>query len=239
MPIKHHRTVDRVVQILEFVATRPGGATLTEISRALEAPVSSIQGFINGLVATGYVDEENRRYLLGAGPYILTLRANRMPARTVRQADLEELGETTRCSVLLGVRLGWNVVYVGNYGDSPHLAYLSRTRVRRPMLSTVGGRALLASLDVDQLNEFLAEQEDQAEVRAFLSDVDEIRRTGFAVNLFSEYSKSTTLARPVRDRTGEVVATIVLGGPREDLEPRLDEVKAIVTARTDEWATRG
>lgn len=239
MPSKQHRTIDRVVQILEFVATKPDGATLTEIARALGAPVSSIQGFINGLVATGYVDEEGRHYLLGAGPYILTLRSNRMPARTVRQQDIDEIGEATGCSALLGIRLGWHLVYVGNYGDSPHLQYLSQTRVRRPMLTTVGGRSLLASLEVDDLNEYLAEQADQDAVHAFLSDVDEIRRTGFAVNLFSEFSKTTTIARPVRDRTGAVVATVVLGAPREELEPRLDEVKQVMRDRTDEWATRG
>lgn len=239
MPSRKHRTVDRVVQILEFVATKPNGATLTEISRALGAPVSSVQGFVNGLIATGYLDAEDRRYLVGAGPYILTLRANRLPARTVQQRDLEKIGKATRCSVLLGVRLGWNVVYIGNYGDSPHLQFLSRTRVRRPMLSTVGGRALLASLDVDTLNEFLAEQADHDAVEAFLSDVEEIRRTGFAVNLFSEYAKSTTIACPVRDRSGAVVAALVLGGPRENLEPRLEDVKKVMKERTDEWAKRG
>lgn len=239
MPLKNHRTVDRIVQILEFVATRPTGATLTEIARALDAPVSSIQGFINGLVATGYIDEENRKYLLGAGPYILTLRANRMPARTVRQEDLEELGETTGCSVLLGVRLGWNVVYVGDYGDSPHLQFLSRTRVRRPMLSTVAGRCLLATLREDELNDFLAEQSDTAAVHDFLSEVHEIRNTGFAVNLLSEWSKTTVIARPVRDRSGEVISAIVLGAPREELEPKLDEVKSILEERTGEWSKRG
>ncbi|MEL5959574.1 helix-turn-helix domain-containing protein [Streptomyces sp. CLV115] len=83
-PARPHRTVERITRILELVASHPGGYTLTEIATKLDDPKSSIQGFVNGLVDTGYLEELDKRYFLGAAPYMLTLRADRMPARNIR-----------------------------------------------------------------------------------------------------------------------------------------------------------
>ncbi len=43
MPARPHRTVDRVVQILDTVSLNPRGVTLAELATALEAAKSSVQ----------------------------------------------------------------------------------------------------------------------------------------------------------------------------------------------------
>jgi hypothetical protein len=42
---QNHRTIDRVTQILEEVVYNPG-VTFAELARALDAPKSSVHGFI-------------------------------------------------------------------------------------------------------------------------------------------------------------------------------------------------
>ncbi len=49
MPARPHRTVDRVIQILETVSVEPGGVTLAELAVALDAAKSSVQEQPNGL----------------------------------------------------------------------------------------------------------------------------------------------------------------------------------------------
>ncbi|HEU0203136.1 MAG TPA: helix-turn-helix domain-containing protein [Burkholderiaceae bacterium] len=60
-----HRTVDRVTQILEEVVYHPG-MTFAELVRALGAAKSSVHGFIRGLLAKGWLDEDHRIYAAAA-----------------------------------------------------------------------------------------------------------------------------------------------------------------------------
>jgi hypothetical protein len=49
----------------------PRGVTLAELAAALDAAKSSVQELTNGLLARGYLIEEERRFYLGPGPFIL------------------------------------------------------------------------------------------------------------------------------------------------------------------------
>src|SRR4029077_19680235 len=62
MPARPHRTVDRVVEILETVSLSPRGVTLAELATAMGAAKSSVQELTNGLLARGYLIEEDRRF---------------------------------------------------------------------------------------------------------------------------------------------------------------------------------
>ncbi len=67
MPARPHRTVDRVIEILETVSLSPRGVTLAELAAALDAAKSSVQELTNGLLARGYLIEEDRRFPPRAG----------------------------------------------------------------------------------------------------------------------------------------------------------------------------
>src|SRR6187200_3354998 len=77
MPVRPHRTVDRVVEILETVSLSQRGVTLAELATALGAAKSSVQELTNGLLARGYLIEEDRRFHLGPGPFIRGARRGR------------------------------------------------------------------------------------------------------------------------------------------------------------------
>jgi hypothetical protein len=61
---QNHRTVDRVTRILEEVVYKPG-MTFAELARALDAPKSSVHGFLSGLLAQGWLYEMNHRSIWG------------------------------------------------------------------------------------------------------------------------------------------------------------------------------
>jgi len=64
----NHRTVDRVTQILEEVTYRPR-ITFTGLARALQAPKSSVHGFVRGLLAKDWLYEDDKRFYLGPAIY--------------------------------------------------------------------------------------------------------------------------------------------------------------------------
>lgn len=236
MPPRSHRTIDRVTQILEIVSGRPDGCTLTELARELDAPKSSIQGFVNGLVHTGYLDEHQRRYFLGPAPYMLTLRANRLPARSVGHADLVELGEQSGFNTLLAVRVGQHVVYIDEVGEGGEIRQTARSRGRRPLIETVSGRVLLAHADEETRHALLANYTDETLIRRFLTEMPRILRTGVAINEQSHLHDLSAIGCGVRDRYGTVVAAVTLTGPPEELLPRLDELADLLRRTTDKWA---
>jgi hypothetical protein len=101
---QNHRTVDRVTQILEEVVYKPG-MTFAELARALGAPKSSVYGFIQGLLAKGWLYQEDHRFYLGPAVYGLTLASGHIRAGMVTHADLFALHEATGAATLLASRV--------------------------------------------------------------------------------------------------------------------------------------
>ena len=134
MPARPHRTVDRVVEILETVSLSQRGVTLAELATAMGAAKSSVQELTNGLLARGYLIEEDRRFHLGPGPFILAARANKLAALSLNHEFVVEVSKMLGCTVLVGVRVGDSIVFTDFVGEeSPSLTFVARTHARRPI----------------------------------------------------------------------------------------------------------
>ena len=156
MPARPHRTVDRVTGILETVSLSPRGVTLAELANALDAAKSSVQELTNGLLARGYLVEEDGRFHLGPGPFILAARANTLAALSVDHRFVVELNKVLGCNVLVGVRVGDAIVFVDHVGqESPGLTYVARTHARRPLYTSAAGKTLLANLPDEEMYRLL------------------------------------------------------------------------------------
>jgi DNA-binding IclR family transcriptional regulator len=94
---QNHRTVDRVTHILEQIVYKPG-MTFAELARALDAPKSSVHGFLGGLLAKGWLYEADRRYYLGPAVYGLTMASGHIRAGLVTHADLAALSAEVKAN---------------------------------------------------------------------------------------------------------------------------------------------
>lgn len=237
----HHRTVDRVAQLLEATVARPAGASLTQLARAVGAPVSSVQKLVDGLVAVGYLDESDRRYRLGPAPYVLSLRAGRRPVPGARHRDLVELAERVGVPVLLAVRVGGDAVYVDWAGADEPFDYALSARVRGPLADTAAGRVLLAHLPEPVRWEIVqaARPEDPAAAVALLEDSERIRRIGRETGTSGPLLPgAVAVAVPVREEDGarsEVVAALAAADRTGALVTRTDAVAAVLTGAVAEW----
>ena len=156
MPARPHRTVDRVIEILETVSLRPRGVSLAELAAALDAAKSSVQELTNGLLARGYLIECDRRFHLGPGPFILAARANKLAAVSLDHQFVAELARLLGCTVLVGVRVGDAIVFTDLVGEeSPSLTFVARTHARRPLYTSAAGKTLLANVPDDEMYRLL------------------------------------------------------------------------------------
>ena len=178
---QNHRTVDRVTRILEEVVYHPG-MTFAELVRALNAAKSSVHGFMRGLLAKGWLYEEQGRYYLGPAVYGLTLASGHIRAGLVTHADLAALHEETGVAVFLGVQAGDHLIYIAEAGSDSITGFEARSNIRRPLLATAGGKALLAARSDGERESYLRRRsaEEADLVDQFLAEYAEIKRTRIA-----------------------------------------------------------
>jgi DNA-binding IclR family transcriptional regulator len=235
---QNHRTVDRVTRILEMVVYRPG-MSFAELARALDAPKSSVHGFISGLLANGWLYEQDHRFYLGPAVYGLTLASGHIRAGLVTHADLAALHDETGLAVFLGVQAGDHLVYIAEVGSDALTVFEARSNIRRPLLATAGGKALLAAKPDSEREAFLrrrgAEEEDQ--VDAFLEEYEEIKRTGIATNVRLKGARFA-LATTVHNQSDAAVASVTLVGPTAEVQPRAKKLAKLLIRHADSWSQR-
>jgi len=235
---QNHRTVDRVTHILEEVVYRPG-MTFAELARALDAPKSSVYGFIQGLLAKGWLYEQDRRFYLGPAVYALTLASGQIRAGSVTQADLAALNEATGVPVFLGVQVGDHLVYIGESGGDTLAEVEARSNIRRTLLGTASGKALLAARSDADMRAYLRRRgpEEADQVNSFLGEYEEIRRSGIATNIRLNGTRFA-IGTTVRNKSGDAVAAVTLVGRTVDLQPRRQKLATTLLRHVRAWSDR-
>lgn len=223
----HHRAVDRIAEILEAVVTERSGLTLTQLALRLHAPVSSVQKLVNGLVAVGYLEEDGKRFRLGAAPYLLTMRSGQRLVSTVQHSDLVDLHNRTGLSAVLAVRTGDTSVYADWAGTDDPFNYLTVQQLRTPLPETAVGRVLLAYMPDRERHEIVAARypDDPADALALLTELSRVREAGYTLGDSGPMLRGiASVAAPVWER-GAVVGAVALAGPHD---PAVDQLPRFV-----------
>lgn len=230
--------IDRVATILDMAARSRQGVTLTGFARELDAPVSSIQGLVNGLVATGYLDERDRRYTLGAAPFLLMRLAGRVPVTSVTHMDLAALHAETGMTAVLAIVVGSDLFYVDYTSSDPRYAYLAEGFVRRSLIRTSTGWVLLAGMEKRDLwAQIGALPEAEGDlVSRFLKALPEIQRSGLVAAPGASAEADGVSVAVVED--GKTVAAVGIMGSYAEVAERKQELIEILTRRRGEWEHR-
>lgn len=233
---QHHRTVDRVTQILEEVVYHPG-MTFAELARVLGAPKSSVYGFMQGLLATGWLYEQDRRFYLGPAVHGLTLASGQVRAGLVTQDRLEDLHKATNLAVFLGVEAGDHLIYIAEAGGDSIADIEARRNIRRTLLATATGKALLAARPEKELHAFLRRhnRSEAPYVESFLSEYEEIQRTGIATNLRLSGTRMA-IATVVPATSGKAPAAVALVGSTAKVKPRVKKLSELLRDHAASWA---
>lgn len=224
-----HRMVDRVAAILELVARSGEGLTLTDIANTLSFPLSTTQGLVNGLTATGYLDENHKRYTLGMAPFLLNVMAGRKMVSVPRE-ELEAIHAETGLITVLALPVGGKLFYLETVGESMRYQYLTENFLPRSLLRTSAGWVLMSRFEKRELWSYLnsARPEDQGVVDEFLRQAAEIAETGIcAAPGVAEGGVADGVSIAVEDEGNTVAAVCVFGQP-EIIRQRRDELVDIL-----------
>lgn len=232
---QRHRTVDRIASILEIAARSADGITLSAFARDLDAPVSSVQGLVNGLVAAGYLDERDRSYTLGSAPYLLNMLAGRNPVSSVTHAHLEAVHARTGLSAVLSIAVATDVFYVDYCSTDPRFAYFAENYARRSLIRTSSGWVLMAGMEKRDLWAYIASLPaiEQPVVDRFFAALPDIERTGIcAAPHASEQGDGVAIA--VRER-GKTVAAVAIISTPEKIAGHRDSLTEVLRQSARDW----
>ena len=153
----------------------------------------------------------------------------RLPA--IVQPHLERLTESAHESSSVAVLDGRDIVYVARVARQRIMTVAISVGTRFPAYATSMGRVLLAHLPPDELDDYLDRHEREAFTPHTITDRDElvaeltrVRDQGWALVDQELEEGLRSIAVPIRDRTGVVVAALNLsassrrGGPDEVVE---------------------
>ncbi|MBV7292949.1 IclR family transcriptional regulator domain-containing protein [Corynebacterium sp. TAE3-ERU16] len=212
----HVQSLARGLQVLCSFSTESSRQTLSEVARATGLTRATARRFLLTLKDLGYADGDGSRFWLT--PKCLELGYSYLstqPLTAVAQPHLEQLRTTTGESASMAVLDGADIVYVSRVAVSRIMTVGISIGTRFPAHLTSMGRVLLAGLREEELDDLIAEMNftrltrysigDAAELKRELGDV---RKRDFAVVSSELEIGLTSLAVPVHDPTGAVVAAI-------------------------------
>lgn len=214
------QAIDRAFAVLDVLGAGPLG--VTEVAARTGLPKSTAARLLTTLVGLSAVEQVPGGTDYRLGPRLLALSAGLGAVRTLTQVarpELEALAAETGEAAGLSVREGSTVRYI-DQADSPQpVVVRDWTGTRLPLHPVSSGRVFLAAMAPAELDAALrgplerftpATIVDSAALRRVMR---EVIRDGVAWTA-DEYAEGiTSVAAPVVDAAGEVVAAIHVHGP--------------------------
>lgn len=201
--------------IRAFDESRPE-MTLSEVARATEFSRAAARRFLRTLIQLGYVWTDGRVFALT--PRVLELGFSYLSSISlpgIAEPHLEKLVSEVHESASVSVLDGQDIVYVARVPISRIMTVSINIGTRFPAFATSMGRVMLAHLPADELDEYLDEAqlaalaphtvETKAELR---EELRQVAHQGWALVDQELEAGLRSVAAPIRDRSGRVVAAV-------------------------------
>ncbi|GAB2664417.1 IclR family transcriptional regulator domain-containing protein [Nocardia goodfellowii] len=201
--------------IRSFDATHPR-RTLSEVAKATDLTRATARRFLLTLAELGYVRTDGSLFWLT--PRVLDLGYSYLSSLTLPEVagpHLESLAEQVQESTSISILDDEDVVYVARVPVSRIMTVSINIGTRFPAFATSMGRVLLAGLDDEAFEQYLAKVSltpltgrtiiTTEQLRA---EVAKVRRDGHCIVDQELEDGLRSMAAPIRDRTGAVVAAV-------------------------------
>ncbi|MCP1198326.1 IclR family transcriptional regulator [Notoacmeibacter sp. MSK16QG-6] len=234
--------MERALAILEYLSTRPDGASVSVIANDIGIPASAAHRMLRELSEHGYV-----RQLRSQGDYGLTLKLASLGLTYLGKNGITEIvqpildwlasetRELVRLSVIDGDDLVWVAVAQGalaglrydpgrEQGVGVHLATTSGGRA---WLSTMSDEEALMRVSAQNAaNKVVVGVRGEIKIAELLEALDTARRRGYATAVSSYIEGMAAMAVPVRrSKDAKVIGCLSIAGPAVRLDDETMETK--------------
>lgn len=214
----HVQSLERGLAVIRAFHARAPELTLSDVARATGLTRAAARRFLLTLVDLGYVRTDGKFFSLTARVLELGYAfLSSMTLPEVAQPHLERLsaeaGESSSVSVLEGT----DIVYVARVAVSRIMTVSINVGTRFPAHATSMGHVLLAGLDAETLETYLSRAEldrltphTLTTPTALRAELVKVGEQGWALVDQELEEGLRSVAAPIRDRNGVVVAAVNL-----------------------------
>jgi DNA-binding IclR family transcriptional regulator len=243
------KSVSRALDIITLVSSQRGGMGVTEIANQIDINKSSVYRILSTLVQYGYIeqDAETGRYKLGFKFLEISSKLlDSIDLRAEAKPYLKELENYTNEVIHLVVYDQGEVVYIEKLEGNETLRMHSRVGKRAPMHCTSVGKAILAHLPANVVQDIMERRGLPYHTENTITDRDDfikelmrVKEAGYALDLEENEYGITCIAVPIFDHLGESIAAVSISGPTmrmtgerlEQLRTKMLEIGGKISAR--------
>lgn len=227
-------SVDRAIGILLTLAEQPE-IGVTELAAATGNTKSLTFRLLHTLERRGMVrkDLQHRTYTLGYRALLLGDQSRRQ-SRLASTAEpiLDDLSAATRENALLLVREGLNSICIAMHASPEPLRIFAAVGRLGPLHAGGGPKVLLAWAPQEVREQVISGALETytdmsiSDAETLEARLEAIRQTGHAISIGELDPNIFSIAAPVRDHSGEVIAALSVNGPTARLSEQDQESTA-------------
>ena len=209
-------SLERGLAVIDVLAQHPDGLTLTETAERTALTRAGARRLLLTLVATGHARQDGRRFLLT--PKLLAQMRTWLTGVSLWDFALPFMREVAASldeSCSAAILADTDVVYVARIPGERIISMAIHVGTRLPAYCTSMGRVLLAGLPEGERAAIIARSRPAASTSrtvtdpsALLAILRDVERDGYSLVDGELEIGLRSLAVPIKDRTGRVVAAI-------------------------------
>jgi len=220
------QSIRRAFDVLDTLADGPLG--VTEVAERSGLPKSTAARLLATLAGEGAVEQPIGDTLYRLGPRLVTLAGGVSLVRSLAAASRPVLGELAAASgeaAGLGVPDGDLVHYVDQVDTPNPVVVRDWTGARVPLHAVPSGQVLLAFRSPAAIDRYLGRSLERftdrtlVEPDALRERLRHVRRVGYAWAIEEFDEQISSVAAPIADASGEVVAAVHVHGPSYRFPP--------------------
>lgn len=241
--------VQRAADILQLFAeseTRYLG--VSEIARRLSLSKASAYRLLVSLADRRLVEFDQATELYALGPGVLMLGMtylDQIEVRSMSRAPMRRLVERSGETAALSVEVDHTRVYVDQI--TPHREVKMTVQLGRPASLHAGGasKVFLAHMREEEFEQYIQSHKLERYTETTISDLGTlraelvaIRERGYALSIMERQVSAGSVAAPILDHEGSLVAVMSLCGPVERFQPKSETFARLLMEETRELSAR-
>src|SRR5688500_15625979 len=242
------QTVERALFVLDVLAVNRGRMRLSDIAQATGLNISTASRLLGSLARFGFVERDDDTGRYGLGYKLLSLaqialEQSPLPelANPILARVMEETGETAT----LCIRHDDNALVIARAECTNPLRTVAQIGHTGPLYCTAHGKVMLAHLPEREVAPILARGMPAltdltiTSPQQMADELARIRAQGYALDIGEREAGLVSIAAPVRDAAGRVVATCgVSGSGRRMSDEAVPTLALVVTTAAATLSSR-
>ncbi|MEH7547908.1 MULTISPECIES: IclR family transcriptional regulator [Bacillaceae] len=219
------QSVQNGLQILKLFTIEKPVWGITEIANALEMNKSSVSRLVSDLTAESFLQKEGDKYspgfsLLSISGVITSHLEIHRESKDILKKLVSDLGESAHVAILEGIE----ITYVHKVECTNPVPLLSSIGKKNPVSCTSAGKVLLAFGKKNTVDSIIREGllrmglNSQTDPEQLIDQLRQIKEQGYSICIDEMHDNIVSIAAPVRDYTGEVVAAVSVVGTRDRIQ---------------------